>query len=138
MKRKQQAHPVTTQAKAITAEYNTILSGMVELLETARHTAARAVNSVMTATYWEIGRRIVEFEQGGKRRAEYGEQLVEQLSNDLTARFGRGFGRSNLFQMKAFYLAFSDSEKSRQCLDNLKLQQLSNAFPSPGPTMCCC
>src|SRR5689334_23109716 len=93
MKRKQPTHPVTRQAKAMTSDYDTILSGMVELLETARHTAARAVNSLMTATYWELGRRIVEIEQGGKRRAEYGEQLLERLAEDLTKRFGRGFSR---------------------------------------------
>ena len=76
------------------------------LLEAARRNAARAVNALMTATYWEIGRRIVEFEQQGKDRAGYGEQLLDQLSVDLTSRFGRGFGRRNLFQIRAFYLAY--------------------------------
>jgi len=60
----------------------------------------------MTATYWEIGRRIVEFEQGGTERAAYGEALVERLSEDLTGRFGRGFSRQNLGQMRAFYRAW--------------------------------
>ena len=50
--------------------YDVVLTGVVELLETARRTTARAVNSIMTATYWEIGRRIVEFEQKGEKRAE--------------------------------------------------------------------
>lgn len=50
----------------------------------------------MTATYWEIGRRIVEFEQGGKERATYGDELLERLAEDLTARFGRGFARPSL------------------------------------------
>jgi predicted nuclease of restriction endonuclease-like (RecB) superfamily len=62
----------------------------------------------MTATYWDIGRRIVEFEQGGRRKAEYGEELVKRLSEDLTTKFGRGFGRRNLFQMRAFYLTYPD------------------------------
>ena len=57
----------------------------------------------MTATYWEIGRRIVEYEQKGKDRAEYGEGLIAQLSLDLTNRFGRGFGPVNLSQMRKFY-----------------------------------
>lgn len=57
----------------------------------------------MTATYWEIGRRIVEHEQRGKARAGYGEALIEKLAADLTARFGRGFSRLNLFQMREFY-----------------------------------
>ena len=62
-----------------------------------------ALNAVMTATYWEIGRRIVESEMRGENRAEYGEKLVEQLAKDLTRRFGRGFGRANLWQMRGFY-----------------------------------
>jgi hypothetical protein len=60
----------------------------------------------MTATYWEIGRRIVEFEQRGTERAAYGEALIERLSEDLTRRFGRGFSRQNLGQMRAFYRAW--------------------------------
>jgi len=90
------------------ADYANVLGGIVELFERARHAAARAVNSVMTATYWEIGRRIVEVEQGGEVRAGYGEQLIEKLSQDLTTRLGKGFGRRNLFQMRAFYLAWPD------------------------------
>ena len=62
----------------------------------------------MTATYWAIGRSIVEEEQRGAARAGYGEQLVVNLSRDLQARFGRGFGRANLFQVKAFFLAYRD------------------------------
>jgi hypothetical protein len=60
----------------------------------------------MTATYWEIGRRIAEFEQGGAERAAYGDALVERLAEDLTQRFGRGFSRQNLWQMRAFYRAW--------------------------------
>ena len=88
------------------AEYGGLVGGIAELLEAARRNAARTVNALMTATYWEIGRRIVEFEQQGKDRAGYGEQLLDQLSADLTSRFGRGFGRRNLFQIRAFYLAY--------------------------------
>ena len=58
---------------------------------------------MLTSTYWEIGRRIVEFEQGGKQTSEYGERLLERLSADLTARHGRGFSRTNVSQMRAFY-----------------------------------
>jgi DUF1016 N-terminal domain len=59
----------------------------------------------MTATYWSIGRHIVGFEQAGKSKAKYGEEVVDRLAADLTARFGRGFTRRNLFNMRAFYLA---------------------------------
>ena len=79
--------------------YDEVLSGVVSMLEAARHASARAVNSVMTGTYWEIGRRIVESEQRGAERAGYGTRLVERLSRDLTARFGRGFGVVNVTQM---------------------------------------
>lgn len=83
--------------------YLDICSGIVELLNSARQTAARNVNALMTASYWEIGRRIVEAEQKGKRRASYGEQLIERISADLTQQFGRGFSRPNLQQMRQFY-----------------------------------
>ena len=84
-------------------DYDEVLSGVVELLEQARHAAARAVNAIMTATYWEIGRRIVESEQGGEKRAVYGEALLKRLAEDLTARLGRGFSERNLEQMRLFY-----------------------------------
>lgn len=88
--------------------YERVLGDVTALLESARRTSARAVNSVMTATYWEIGRRIVESEQGGKARAEYGEALAKNLSRDLTKRFGRGFSLSNLKSMRSFYLLWRD------------------------------
>lgn len=88
------------------ADYTTIHTDIVALLDTARRAAARSVNAVMTATYWAIGQRIVAFEQAGQERAAYGEALVERLSADLTARFGRGFSKQNLWQMRAFHLAW--------------------------------
>ena len=60
----------------------------------------------MTAAYWLIGQHIVEFEQEGKKRAGYGEETIEQLAADLSARYGRGFSLRNVWQMKAFYLAW--------------------------------
>jgi len=61
----------------------------------ARANSVRNVNAIMTATYWEIGRRIVEFEQRGEKRADYGEELIRRLADDLVPRFGRGFGWRN-------------------------------------------
>lgn len=76
------------------AGYAGIHGGIVDLLDATRQAAARSVNARMTASYWEIGRRIVEAEQQGKRRAGYGEQLIEErLASDLTRQFGRGFSR---------------------------------------------
>lgn len=91
-------------AKSKPAAYPTLINGIGALLEESRRTVVRAANSFMTATYWEIGRRIVEFEQGGKRRAEYGEELLERLSRDLMERHGRGFSRPNLSRIRDFYL----------------------------------
>ena len=87
-----------------TEAYPGLVGGIGTLLETARLASARAVNSVMTATYWEVGRRIVDYEQGGKKRAGYGEEVLKRLSVDLTARFGKGFSRPNLQRFRDFFL----------------------------------
>ena len=97
---------IAVKAKAIPAEYVDIRSSIVELLSAARQTAARNVNALMTASYWEIGRRIVEAEQKGKHRAGYGEQLINRLSSDLTQQFGRGFSADNLENMRRFFSAY--------------------------------
>lgn len=135
MKRKQ-SKQLTAKNTSVVVPYEDVLAGIVDLLEQARRTSARAVNSIMTATYWEVGRRIVEVEQGGKARAEYGEQVVDLLSVDLTARFGKGFGRRNLFQMKAFYLTWPDATQSpNQIVQPLAAQfdsaALARRFPLP-------
>jgi len=88
------------------ADYGNVLAGVVELLDTARRTSARVVNTLMTATYWEIGRRIVEHEQAGQKRAGYGEEVVGKFSKDLTQRFGRGFGAAQVAAMRQFHLTF--------------------------------
>ena len=97
---------VSSQAQG----YAQLVGDIGALLETARRTAARAMNAVLCSTYWEVGRRIVEFEQAGKIRAEYGEELLKRLSYDLTARLGRGFSERNLDQMRLFYLGWPISQ----------------------------
>jgi predicted nuclease of restriction endonuclease-like (RecB) superfamily len=94
-----------TAAGGAAPSYANLLDGIGGLLESARRASVRAVNAFMTATYWEIGRRIVEHEQGGRDKAKYGDAVIDRLAKDLTERFGRGFGRRNVFQMRAFYLA---------------------------------
>jgi predicted nuclease of restriction endonuclease-like (RecB) superfamily len=113
--------------------YESVLSGVAELLEAARRTSARATNAIMTATYWEIGRRIVEYEQKGSKKAGYGEELIAQLSIDLTGRFGRGFGPVNLSQMRKFFLCWPPdrifqtvSEKSLPDRDSAEKNQTSS------------
>lgn len=97
---------IAPQSKSLptVAEYATVCDGIVEVVHAARLSAARSVNTLMTASYWEVGRRIVEAEQKGMRRAGYGEQLIGRLSGDLTIKFGRGFSVRNLEQMRQFYL----------------------------------
>jgi hypothetical protein len=90
------------------AGYEALLLEVSRLLEHARQSAGRAVNAVMSSTYWQIGWRIVEQEQKGSDRASYGEELVTYLAKDLTARFGRGFSRTNVFQMRQFFLAYRE------------------------------
>ena len=105
-KNKKRGTPVAAPVDVRGPAYDEILSGISELLEAARRAAARSINSIMTATYWEIGRRVVEEEQRGKQRADYGEQLIVRLAKDLTARWGRGFGYRNLYQMRQFYISY--------------------------------
>lgn len=95
------------------AGYAAVQADIVALLEAARRAAARSVNAMMTASYWEIGRRIVEFEQAGKERAAYGQALLKRLSADLSARFGRGFSERNLEQMRLFYLSWPQEKISQ-------------------------
>lgn len=77
-----------------------------ELLENARKNVAQQVNSQLLTTYWNIGRIIVEYEQQNQIRADYGKQTLRELSKELTREFGKGFSRSNLQNMRAFYLAY--------------------------------
>jgi len=98
------------KTKAAPEGYTNVRAEIVELLSAARSASVRSVNALMTATYWEVGRRIVEFEQKGKKRADYGEAIIRQLAHDLTQRFGRGFGVVNLSQMKNFYLAWAPQQ----------------------------
>src|SRR5215216_2410502 len=110
-------------------DYDTMLDRVVRLIGEARRASARSVNAIMTGTYWLIGHHIVEFEQSGKYKAEYGDEVIDCLASDLTTRFGRGFTRSNLFHMRAFYAAnprivqtvsgqLQLPEKSRRRLEN--------------------
>lgn len=85
---------------------HSIFGDVTRIIDAARRSAARSVNAAMTAAYWFIGQHIVEFEQDGKKRADYGEEIIEQLAAELSARYGRGFSLRNVWQMKAFYLAW--------------------------------
>jgi predicted nuclease of restriction endonuclease-like (RecB) superfamily len=121
--------------------YTHLLSDLSGLLEQSRRASARTVNALMTATYWEVGRRIVEFEQGGEKRAGYGEELLARLADDLTARLGRGFSRFNLGRFRQFYLAMpSEQIRATVSLESPEVQkratlplELGGALDSPTP-----
>jgi len=117
-------------------DYSGLLKNVSLLLENARRSSARVVNSIITATYWNIGQRIVKYEQAGKLRAEYGRALLAHLSADLTKRFGRGFSADNLETMRLFYNAYPTlkisetvSRKSSEGGNEFNLNDLSKIFP---------
>ena len=87
-----------------------LFARVVALIEEARQKVASVANLAQVYTNYEIGRQIVEEEQGGKRRAEYGKQVLIDLSSRLSSRFGRGFSVDNLQNMRSFYLAYSAIE----------------------------
>ena len=92
---------------------NNYISEIKKILKNARQKAYIAVNSAMVEAYWEIGRRIVEEEQNGKERAEYGKEILQNLSKELTEEFGKGYSYRTLREIRQFYLMFSDFEKWR-------------------------
>ena len=98
------------RARPVGSAYSALLEQTTALIAEARCLSARTVNAIMTATYWQLGRHIVEFEQRGEARASYGEELLKRLAADLTARFGRGFSERNLEQMRLFYMAWPISQ----------------------------
>ncbi|HRM46207.1 MAG: DUF1016 family protein [Flavobacterium sp.] len=122
-----------------------LFSQVVELLQNARQQVLRTVNSTMVYTYFEIGRVIVEEEQNGKDRAEYGKHILKGLSEELTKEFGRGFSIRNLEQIRKFYLTYSNSAALLRILEitdssllstnsqNEKAQTLSAKFKNAIP-----
>jgi predicted nuclease of restriction endonuclease-like (RecB) superfamily len=85
---------------------NTLFSTVASIINAARKTAYRNSNTIMLHMYWQIGQQIVEDEQGGKHKAEYGKSVLKNLSTHLTLEFGKGFDESNLRNIRQFYLAF--------------------------------
>ena len=90
--------------------YDSLVESIGTLLDAARSQIATSVNTILVKTYWNIGKYIVEFEQDGAHRAEYGSNLLNRLSTDLTHRYGKGFSRSNILYMRKFYVCFPKSE----------------------------
>lgn len=132
-----------TSTSATLAGYDGVLRELTLLIESARRAAARSVNAVMTATYFLVGRAIVEEEQRGARRAAYGDELLGRLAIDLSRRFGRGFSPENLRLMRLFYLQYRgdisqtlSGKSARRTISETvsgksELAQLAARFPLP-------
>jgi predicted nuclease of restriction endonuclease-like (RecB) superfamily len=101
-----QRKTLKTTVPASDPDYGGLVATISVLIEQSRRYVARAVNGIITSTYWSVGLQIVEYEQGGKARAVYGEALINRLAEDLAARYGRGYSPRNLRQMRAFYLGW--------------------------------
>lgn len=86
-----------------------LLNRIGEILTEARRYTAKTVNTILVKTYWHVGREIIEHELGGKTRAEYGKKMLQDLSKELTVRFGKGFSYPNLKRMKQFYNSYTIS-----------------------------
>ncbi len=112
-------------------EISKIYNDIAQLLEFARSKAYHSVNSIMDETYWKIGQRIVEEEQGGTSRAQYGTKLIENLSRYLTDTFGKGFSEANLKNMRQFYLYCPEFD--RQCLANLSWSNIARIIRIDNP-----
>ena len=98
---------------------NNYINEIKTILKNARQKAYTAVNSAMVEAYWKIGRRIVEEEQSGRERAEYGKEIIKNLSKELTEEFGKGFGERNIRNIRQFYVLFSDYEKWKSLISKL-------------------
>jgi predicted nuclease of restriction endonuclease-like (RecB) superfamily len=110
--------------KRAAATQDTLYQRIRELVVTARQTVARGIDLVQVRTNFEIGRHIVEHEQQGKDRADYGKELLTHLADRLTREFGKGFARSNIAYMRSFYLAYTGRAQI--------VQTLSGQLPGPG------
>jgi len=91
---------------SINKDYNQLIDSIGELLKSARKQVARTVNTILVETYWGIGKRIVEYEQKGGEKAEYGTKLLSKLSKDLSLKHGKGFSKSNVYVMRLLYLKY--------------------------------
>lgn len=115
-----------------TKTYNTLFDKIANILNEARAKVVREINRTQVLAYYEIGREIIEFEQKGKLRAEYGEELIKKLSSDMTTRFGKGFSEINLRNMRRFYLEFPIQIQQTLSVKSLKGKK-SGRLPRKSP-----
>lgn len=113
---------------------DTLYSDVCTIIEHGRQQAYAAINQSMIETYWHIGRRIVEEEQNGEHRAEYGERIIENLSKQLTLRYGKGFSKRYLAYFRKFYLTINDIQILQTCLQNLTWSHIFKALRAEDTT----
>lgn len=94
----------------IKPDYEQLVANIGNILAEGRNKVATTINTALVQTYWTIGQHIVEYEQQGNERAEYGSKLLDRLSHDLSERYGKGFSRSNVIYIRKFYLSFQKGE----------------------------
>jgi len=90
--------------------YNSLITNIGRILEQGRRQAIKVINQLLVKTYWEIGKKIIEYEQENKERAGYGTKLFEKIAEDLREKYGKGFSRSNVIYMRLIYLKYPKSQ----------------------------
>lgn len=115
-------------------DYPELIVEISSLIERGRKSAVSYVNTALVATYWLIGRRIVEYEQKGKERAKYGEALIEYISADLSKRFGKGWGEAHLRAIRQFYIIYRDIEKRYTVCSESKSNEIESLMLSVPPS----
>ena len=114
-----------------TEDYRYVIDDVKQIIINGRNIAYGAVNSALLLTYWNIGKRIIEVEQDGKQRADYGKQLIKVLSDVLTKEFGKGFSERNLADFRKFYHFFPDEQILQMRLQNLTWSHFRNLLRVP-------
>ena len=104
--------------------YQSVISDIKKIIASGRDSAYNAANVAIIMTYWNIGKRIVEQEQSGEDRAEYGKHLITALADELTKEFGKGFSERNLHYYRKFYSCFPDETILNACVQNLNWTHL--------------
>ena len=99
---------------------NAFVNDICQIIETGLEQVYHSVNQAMLNTYWNVGKRIIEEEQHGNRRAEYGKQQIKLLAQELVSRYGNSYNERNLYQFRSFYLSFSNLEILNERVQNLK------------------
>ena len=117
----------TNRHELTTRNGNSLFDRIVIILEQARTNVVRTVNSEMVLAYWHIGREIVQELQKGENRAEYGKQIIKELSAKLNKKYGKGFSSTNLWYFRQFYVVYSNREpkiRHKACGELISMEKL--------------